>query len=107
MSNQVALNKQKVYLTVCAVLLCLFSFAQQHCSITNIPFEGGEKITYDIYYNWHFIWTHAGEVYFKVDSTTFYKKKFFIFTAMELRIKNTIGFLRFAIRTNPMPIFIP
>ncbi|NUM50828.1 MAG: DUF3108 domain-containing protein [Flavobacteriales bacterium] len=79
MSNRVALNKKKVYLAVCAVLLCSFSFAQQHCSITDIPFEGGEKITYDIYYNWHFVWTHAGEVYFKADSTTFYKKKVFHF----------------------------
>jgi len=37
-----------------------------HCSIENSCFEGGEKLTYKVYYNWNFIWLSAGEVSFYV-----------------------------------------
>lgn len=36
------------------------------CSINNTTFEGGEEVTYKIYYNWNFVWIPAGEVIFKV-----------------------------------------
>lgn len=36
------------------------------CSIENSCFEGGEKLTYKVYYNWNFIWLSAGEVSFSV-----------------------------------------
>jgi hypothetical protein len=36
------------------------------CRIDNNSFEGGEEITYKIYYNWNFVWLSAGEVTFSV-----------------------------------------
>ena len=36
------------------------------CSIDSKAFAPGEIITYKAYYNWGFIWLHAGEVEFKV-----------------------------------------
>lgn len=38
-------------------------------------FRPDEKITYEVAYNWGFVWVDAGEVYFRVDSTIFQNKK--------------------------------
>ena len=38
------------------------------CRIDSKAFAPGEVITYKVYYNWGFIWLHAGEVEFKVTS---------------------------------------
>lgn len=37
------------------------------CFMENKTFQGGEEITYKLYYNWNFIWLAAGEVTFKVN----------------------------------------
>ncbi|MBI4647254.1 MAG: DUF3108 domain-containing protein [Bacteroidia bacterium] len=39
------------------------------CYTKNIAFQPGEKIYYDVYYNWGFIWLHAAEAYFEVTET--------------------------------------
>ena len=36
------------------------------CSVQNTAFQGGEEITYKMYYNWKFVWVAAGEVTFRV-----------------------------------------
>ncbi len=36
------------------------------CTIENNAFQGGEEITYKLYYNWNFVWLSAGEVTFRV-----------------------------------------
>ncbi len=44
-----------------------------------IPFVAGEKVTYDVYYNWHFVWVEAGKVSFEVETREFEKKQQFYF----------------------------
>ena len=36
------------------------------CFMENTAFQGGEEITYKLYYNWGMVWLAAGEVKFKV-----------------------------------------
>jgi hypothetical protein len=36
------------------------------CTMENNTFQGGEEITYKLFYNWNFIWLSAGEVTFRV-----------------------------------------
>ena len=36
------------------------------CTMENEVFQDGEEITYQIYYNWNFVWLTAGEVVFRV-----------------------------------------
>ncbi len=36
------------------------------CFISNTTFQGGEELTYRLYYNWNSAWLAAGEVTFKV-----------------------------------------
>ncbi|MDR3093928.1 MAG: DUF3108 domain-containing protein [Bacteroidales bacterium] len=52
---------------VVAAALCVPTvFAQAPCRIDSKAFQSGEKLKYDAYYNWGFIWLHAGEVDFTV-----------------------------------------
>ena len=37
------------------------------CFMENKTFQGGEELTYKLYYNWNFVWLAAGEVTFKVN----------------------------------------
>lgn len=43
--------------------------ATDACQIENVAFQAGEKLTYEIYYNWNFVWLNAGEVIFEVQDT--------------------------------------
>jgi hypothetical protein len=56
------------------VLFLIFIFlglARGQCFDTNFTFQAGEKITYYIVYNWHFIWLNAGRVGFEVKKTRY------------------------------------
>lgn len=73
---------KNLFLTICLPLLMAFvpsagnapdtTFAPPvdslplACSMENNTFQGGEEITYKLYYNWNFIWLSAGEVTFRV-----------------------------------------
>jgi hypothetical protein len=62
-------------IVVIVVLFFIFSgpiFSQ--CTIKHHPFKAGEVINYQAYYNWGFIWIHAGDVQFKV-ADKFYKQQ--------------------------------
>lgn len=48
--------------------------ANSQCIKTPLTFKEGEKITYDAYYNWGFIWVHAGEVEFSVKAASYQTK---------------------------------
>ena len=45
-----------------ALMLCcaLPSAAQSQCEATNKAFSAGEKVTYDLFFNWKFVWLKAG-----------------------------------------------
>ncbi|MEY4903283.1 MAG: hypothetical protein RLZZ292_1098 [Bacteroidota bacterium] len=43
--------------------------APEACYMQNQTFQGGEELTYKLYYNWNFVWMAAGEVTFKVEDT--------------------------------------
>lgn len=53
--------------------------SNSQCLTKNVAFKSGEKLNYQIYYNWGFIWMNAGEVYFNVDTTVYNSKKAFLF----------------------------
>lgn len=40
--------------------------AENVCTTQNNTFQGGEEVTYKMYYNWKFVWVSAGEVTFRV-----------------------------------------
>ncbi len=55
------------YLYIISFLFCSLTkdvFGQ--CTIKYQPFKGGEVVNFDAYYNWGFIWIHAGNVQFSI-----------------------------------------
>jgi hypothetical protein len=56
-------------------------FLVGQCAELAPAFRPGEKITYEIAYNWGFIWVDAGEAYFKVDTSNYKGKPVFFFEA--------------------------
>lgn len=68
----------KIFFT--AILIIYFGrLSRSQCSSNESCFQQGEKITYEVAYNWGFIWVNAGEVYFKTDTTIINGKTYFYF----------------------------
>ena len=44
---------------ICVVFCCVMSVKAQ-CGIENTAFKSGESLTYDLYFNWKFIWVKVG-----------------------------------------------
>ena len=51
------------------------------CNTDDYSFQIGEKINYEIAYNWGFIWVDAGKVYFKTDGIKHNDRSLFFFEA--------------------------
>ena len=49
--------------------------AQPQCGIENTAFKSGERLTYDLYFNWKFIWFKVGFATMNTDLTTFEGKQ--------------------------------
>lgn len=41
------------------------------CTMKNTAFQGGEYLTYNLYYNWQFIWVNAGTATMSVSSSNY------------------------------------
>lgn len=51
-------------------------------------FKPGEKLYYDAYYNWGFIWIHAGDILFSVNAKTYNSNEVFYFKATGNSLKS-------------------
>lgn len=45
------------------------------CGIENKAFKGGERLTYDLYFNWKFVWVKVGKATMNTDQTTYHGKQ--------------------------------
>lgn len=48
--------------------------AQAQCEAVNKAFKSGEHVTYDLYFNWKFVWVKAGTAHMKIKDTTYNNK---------------------------------
>ncbi|MDR0712802.1 MAG: DUF3108 domain-containing protein [Bacteroidales bacterium] len=62
-------------ITVFLLLLRSNLFAQEQCPIDTRAFDAGEELKYNAYYNWGFIWLHAGEAEFSVKDKQYNGRK--------------------------------
>jgi len=71
------MNKTKhIWIVVAVASLLLGSMptgsaSAQQCGIENIAFNGGERLTYDLYFNWKFVWVKVGHATMNTDLTTY------------------------------------
>lgn len=63
------------HLLTCLVFALLSLSAQAQCTAENTAFKAGESLTYDLYFNWKFVWVKCGTAFYKMSSTTFNGKK--------------------------------
>ena len=63
---------KRIIFTAC--LICGFimtAHAQSQCGIENTAFKSGESLTYDLYFNWKFIWMKVGSASMDTKLTKF------------------------------------
>ena len=63
-----------------ALFLLLTNNALLQANSDDIAFKVGEKISYDLYYNWGLIWIHAGNADFATYSTTYKNNPSYVFS---------------------------
>jgi hypothetical protein len=68
------------YILTLLLLVCV-RYADAQCVENVKAFKPGEKLTYLAYYNWGFIWIHAGDVQFTVNQSTLQDRKTYFFEA--------------------------
>lgn len=59
---------EKPFMRLIIIIFCvgIFSQSKSQCLENIEPFVIGEKVDYEVFYNWGFIWVNAGEVSFSV-----------------------------------------
>ena len=70
---------REIFVAFCLILN--ISYLRGQCSDQEISFQPGEKLTYEVAYNWGVIWVDAGEVYFKTDTSILNNKAVYGFEA--------------------------
>ena len=55
------------------LLLFVFSFLTPYaqCPTENTAFKAGERLTYDLYFHWKFIWVKCGAAYYTIKSANY------------------------------------
>jgi hypothetical protein len=60
-------------------LLTLASLSlKAQCSVENTAFQGGESLTYQLFFNWKFVWVKAGTATMKTEKTVWNGKEAYI-----------------------------
>jgi hypothetical protein len=63
---------KSLYVLLLLILAAIPGYSQKkNCTAVNKEFLPGESITYEIFYNWGFIWVSSGEATFKVEREKF------------------------------------
>ena len=52
------------------MLLCISSVMGQ-CPVKNTAFKAGEVLTYDLYFNWKFVWIKVGNASMDISNTRY------------------------------------
>jgi len=76
--NKAMNNKRKTLAALAFVIGLLFfsgSISAQQCGIENTAFASGERLTYDLHFNWKFVWFKVGQATMNTDLTTFEGKR--------------------------------
>lgn len=53
------------------LMFCSVCRSYAQCSTVNKAFQAGEDITYDLYFNWKFVWVKCGEAHYTIKSQNY------------------------------------
>jgi hypothetical protein len=79
----------KVFRKLAIVFLLVFSSInlKAQCPTEIKAFKPGEKVTYQAYYNWGFLWIHAGDVQFTIDQKQYLGEQVYLFETIGNSVK--------------------
>lgn len=78
----------KRFYCVIVIVFVFVALAQSQCTIKHKPFKAGEVLNYQAFYNWGFIWIHAGDVQFRVNDKFYSKQPAYQLEATGNSLKN-------------------
>lgn len=87
----------KLFLSLIFAFSASALFAQPDCMPQTKAFISGERIQYDVKYNWGLLWVDAGEVVFAVEDTVFNDRPSIGSKATADQNPSGIGFILFEI----------
>ena len=61
---------KRIFSAIISILL-FATVANAQCTMKNTAFLGGEYLTYNLYYNWQFVWVKAGTATMAVSNATY------------------------------------
>lgn len=61
---------RRIAVTFC-IILAFASSVYAQCERENNAFYPGEKLNYDLYFNWKFIWVKAGSAHYKISTSKY------------------------------------
>lgn len=67
---------------------------QAQCTAKNDAFQSGERITYDLYFNWKFIWKKVGLASLTTDAATYRSRPAYRFNLLSVGSKKTDFFFK-------------
>jgi len=70
-SNKSNVKAGLFMLTLIIIFTLVANNALSQCYTTNTTFKAGERLKYNVWYNWGLIWVHAGEALFLTDSVSY------------------------------------
>ena len=73
------MNFKLIFISI--ILFSIFNNSYSQCKVDEYVFKNGEKLSYDIYYNWGFIWVNAGSVEFLAKDTIIKDNTFWHFVS--------------------------
>lgn len=66
---------KKIFISFIALFMALSAKAQ--CELPNTAFQHGEKLVYELYFNWKLVWMKAGSALFLTSKTNYQNQKAF------------------------------
>ncbi len=58
------------YIVICFVAIAFSARAIAQCAAENTAFKAGEELTYDLFFNWKFVWVNAGSASMNISQAT-------------------------------------
>ena len=66
-------NTRRVTISLLIAIMALTANAQ--CKYPNTAFNPGERLNFDLYFNWKFVWVKVGSTHFSISSATYNGQK--------------------------------
>jgi len=87
-------NRLPAILLLCVMLSVCVMPTQAQCTAVNTAFLPGEEVTYDLYFNWKFIWKKVGKAYLNTNKSTYEGKPAYVMDLLSVGSKQTDFFFK-------------